>query len=101
MLLRIGIAMLLLSFMVGCSSSQPAPKPVTWESSVSPDEARQKLKEAEAKEPCSEQNMVNASEEKRRYCDPTRGMFDNIRPAQPATSPAKTHKRQAGNSPTK
>jgi hypothetical protein len=72
----------LLMFLVGCTSSQPAPKPLSSVPQYSEDEMRKKIRDAEAKLPCSEANLKNASEEQRKKCDPTVGMFDNVKPKQ-------------------
>jgi len=98
---RIGIVILLLAFVVGCSSSKPAPKAVSSGPRLNDQQAAQVLKDAEAKQPCSVQNLKNASEEQKRACDPTRGMFDGVKATPPssptpATNPPKTTS-QAGN----
>lgn len=95
---RTGIAiLLLLSFAIGCSSSKPAPKPFTWESSTSSADAQKKVQQAQAQDPCSQENLKNATPEQKHKCDPTTGMFDNVRPATPppVTNPPKT-KNQRG-----
>lgn len=73
----------LLMFTAGCSSSQPAPKPLSSIPQISEQEMRQKIKDAEAQQPCSEQNLRASSEEQRRKCNPTQGMFDDVKPKQP------------------
>jgi hypothetical protein len=93
-LLRIGIALLLLSVMVGCSSSQPVPQPLSSGPRLTQEQAAQVIKNAEAQQPCSALNLKNASEAQKRTCDPTIGMFDNIKPTQTAASPPKAQKRQ-------
>lgn len=89
MTVRIASLVLLLVAMIGCSSSKPAPQPFTWNSNTNSNEAQDKLRQAEAQQPCSPENLKNATPEQRRKCDPTTGMFDNIKPAQPksTTSP--------------
>ena len=72
--------LLLLLAVTGCTSSKPAPKPVKWDSGTPPEQAREALRKAEAKQPCSEQNLKNATDEQKRKCDPLRDMFENIRP---------------------
>lgn len=93
------IVLFLASFaMAACNSSNPAPKPFTSKSDISAEQIRQKEKEAEAKQPCSDQNLKNATEEQRRKCDPTRGMFENIRPVKPpakAGKPAQPEKNKS------
>ena len=76
----------LLMFLAGCTSSQPAPKPLSAVRELSPEEMRQKIRDAEGQQPCSEQNLKNASAEQKAKCNPTQGMFDNIKPNQPTTS---------------
>jgi len=71
---------------VGCDSSKPAPKPVTWKATVTPEQAKQIVEDAEARQPCSEQNLKNATQEQRQKCDPTRGMFGGLRQTTPAVS---------------
>ena len=72
--------LLLLFAVIGCTSSKPAPKPLEWNSGITPEHAREVLRNAEAKQPCSDQNLKNATDKQKRKCDPTRDMFDNIRP---------------------
>ena len=67
----------------GCSSEKPAPKPLSSGPQLNQDQAAKVLKDAEAKQPCSEQNLKNATEEQKRNCNPSQGMFDNVKPAQP------------------
>ena len=69
--------LVLLLAVTGCTLSKPAPKPFTWDSDTSPEQA---LRKAEAKQPCSEPNLENATDEQKRKCDPTRDMFENVRP---------------------
>jgi hypothetical protein len=87
---RTGIAILLLSFAIGCSSSKPAPKPLSSGPRLDDKQAAQVLKDAEAKQPCSPQNLKSASEQQKQACDPTKGMFDNVKPAAPATNSPNT-----------
>jgi hypothetical protein len=93
---RIASLVLLLVLMIGCSSSKPAPKPLSSVPQVSTAEMESKIRAAEAKEPCSAQNLQNASEAQKRTCDPTIGMFDNIKPTQPksTTSPPKAQTKK-------
>ncbi len=87
MTLRIATLVLLLVGTIGCSSSKPAPKPLSSVPQVSTAEMESKISAAEAKDPCSAQNLQNASEAQKRTCDPTIGMFNNIKPSQPSSSP--------------
>jgi hypothetical protein len=80
------ISMLLLSSMVGCSSSKPAPKPFKWDSDTSSQQAEPVGRKTEADPACSPENLRNATEAQKRKCDPTRDMFDNVRP-QPQSHP--------------
>jgi PBP1b-binding outer membrane lipoprotein LpoB len=84
-----------LVFIAGCSSSKPAPKPFTWESKTSTADAQKKEKQAELQDPCSAQNLKTASEEQKKKCDPTKGMFDNVKPNQPDQSSPKQPPRVA------
>ncbi len=94
MTLRIAIPVLLLAVLIGCSSSKPAPKPLSSVPQVSTAEMESKIRAAEAKDPCSAQNLQNASEAQKRTCDPTIGMFNNIKPSQPSSSPPKTQNKK-------
>ena len=78
--MKTAFLLLLLLAVMGCTSSKPTPKPFTWDSKTSPEQAQQARKKAEAKETCSEQNLKNATEEQKRKCDPTRDMFENVAP---------------------
>ena len=83
------VGLILICAAIGCSSSKPAPKPVKWESQQNPQQAQQAERNAEANQPCSEQNLKNATEEQKQKCDPTRDMI-NTRPQsgkQPANQP--------------
>ncbi len=93
MTLRIATLVLLVT-MIGCSSSKPAPKPLSSVPQVSTAEMESKIRAAEAKEPCSAQNLQNASEAQKRTCDPTIGMFNNIKPSQPSASPPKAQNKK-------
>jgi len=88
------IAFLLVVLIAGCTSSQPAPKSFKWESDTKTTDAQKKEKEAEAKSPCSEVNLKNASEEQKKKCDPTKGMFDNVHPKQPDRKEKKSAPKQ-------
>jgi hypothetical protein len=74
---------------VGCDSSKPAPKPVTWKATVTPEQAKKIAEDAEARQPCSEENLKKATQEQRQKCDPTRGMFGGLRQTSPAVSNAR------------
>ena len=82
-------ALILLSVLtVGCNSSKPAPKPVDWNQTVSEEQAKKILRDAEAKQACSEQNLKNATPEQKQKCRQLQDMFDQTsRPAQPQKSP--------------
>jgi hypothetical protein len=56
------------------------------------------IRDAEAKQQCSEQNLKNATEEQKRKCNPSQGMFDNVKPAQ---SPPKAAPKQPSRSARK
>ena len=85
-------ALILLSALTaGCNSSKPAPKPVDWNQTVSEEQAKKILRDAEAKQACSEQNLKNATPEQRQKCSQGQHMFD--RPSQPQKSPAAPPKR--------
>ncbi len=88
-------ALILLSFFVfGCSSSKPAPKPVDWNQTVSEEQAKKILQDAELKQACSEQNLKNATKEQKEKCRQLEKMFDQTsRPAQPAQQPNTPQKR--------
>lgn len=79
------IAVLTLSLsLMACSSTKQAPQPVEWKKgALTPEQAAQAMKDAERRQPCSEEHMKNATEEQKRHCDPTRGMFEKTRPAAP------------------
>jgi len=72
------VGLILICAAIGCSSSKPAPKPVKWESQQSPQQAQQP-ENAEANQPCSEQNLKNATEKQKQRCDPMRDMINNGR----------------------
>jgi hypothetical protein len=84
----ITLLLLSLTFITGCSSSSPTPKPFTWQSSASSSNAQQTEQQAEAQNPCSPANLKTASEAQKKKCDPTRGMQDSLSP-KPATQPKK------------
>ncbi len=73
---------------VGCSSSKPAPQPLSAGKKLTPEEAAKVLRDAEAKQPCSEQNLKTATDQQKRDCNPTQGMFDNTAPKKPVQQPA-------------
>jgi hypothetical protein len=91
---RLAILLLLLA-LGGCSSSKPAPKPLSSGPQLSQDQAAIVLKDAEAKQPCSEQNLKNATEEQKRNCNPSQGMFDNVKPTQTPPKAPKQPSRTA------
>lgn len=64
----------------GCDSSKPAPKPFKWDSSQSSKEAPKKVEQSQKQNPCSAENLKNATEEQKRKCDPTTGMNDSLGP---------------------
>jgi len=70
----------------GCSSSKRAPKPLSSGPQLNQDEAAKILRNAEAKQACSEQSLKNATEEQKRNCSSQR-MFDSVKSTQ---SPPKT-----------
>jgi hypothetical protein len=86
--------LLLLFAVTGCTSSKLTPRPFTWDSDTSPGQAREALRKAEAKQPCSEQNLKHATDEQKRKCDPTRDMFENVRPKK---QDQQAHKRKSTN----
>ncbi len=92
--MKTAFLLLLLFAVTGCTSSKPTPKPFTWDSDTSPEQAQQARKKAEAKETCSEQNLKSATEEQKRKCDPTRDMFENVRPKK---QDQQAHKRKSTN----
>ncbi len=76
--------------LMACSSTKQAPQPVEWKKgALTPEQAAQAMKDAERRQPCSEQNLKNATEEQKRRCDPTRGMFENVRPVAPRATKTK------------
>lgn len=79
---------------VACNSSKSAPKPFTSTSDKSPQQIQQMERDAEAKQPCSEQNLKNATEEQRRRCDPTQGMFDSGRNSNFSTANKPSHPKK-------
>ena len=82
------VVSLLASSLIACSSQKEPPKPVEWnKGALTPEQAAQKLKEAERQQPCSEENLKNATEEQKQRCDPTRGIFDNVKPVAPRATP--------------
>ena len=75
------------SFTIGCNSSKPAPKPVEWNQTVSEDQAKKIMQDAEAKQACSEQNLKNATKEQKEKCRQMQNMFDQTsQPAQRTNS---------------
>ncbi len=94
MTVRIAVVALLFSFMVGCSSSKPAPQPLSSGPKLTQEQAAQAIKNAEAQQPCSPQNLQDASEAQKRACDPTAGMFDKVKPLQSAASPPKAQTKK-------
>lgn len=77
---------LLACLSVGCNSSKPAPKPVDWNQTVSEEQAKKILHDAEAKQACSEQNLKNATKEQKEKCRQMQNVFDqNSQPAQRGT----------------
>jgi hypothetical protein len=78
--------------LAACSKGKQAPKPVEWKSgAVTQQQARKVLDDAERRQPCSEQNLKDATEEQKKRCDPTQGMFDHVGPVAP---PATNKKRK-------
>lgn len=77
------LTLLFLSFIAGCDSSKPAPKPLSAYPALLPEDAKKVLQQQEAQQACSEQNLKKATAEQRQNCNPTHGMFDNVRPQQP------------------
>lgn len=73
---------------VGCSSSEPTPRPFTWESDTTKADAQKKAQQAEAQDPCSATNLKTASAEQKKKCDPTTGMSDSLSP-KPSPPPPK------------
>jgi hypothetical protein len=94
MKLKTTIWALVLSTSVSCSSPTPAPKPAKRESDISSQQAQQAERNAEANDPCSDQNLKKATETERKKCDPTRDMFDGIRPQRASQQPTKRQKQQ-------
>lgn len=90
---KAAISTLLLSSLVGCSSSKPAPKPFKWESDTSFEQAQEAERKAEANDPCSERNLRNATVAQKEKCDPMRDTFDNIRPQRQPQPPQKRQKQ--------
>jgi len=84
--------------LAGCDSSKPAPKPASAVPQASPEQMEKNIREAEAKQPCSDQNLKNATEDQKRNCNPSQGMFDNVKPAQ---SPPKAAPKQSSKSTRK
>jgi len=68
---------LLLSAMVACNSSKPAPKPFAWDAKTV---AKQPLKQAAKEDPCTPENLKIASEEQKKKCDPTTSMSESLSP---------------------
>lgn len=91
--MKSALVMLLLCTALGCSSKPPAPKPSNQVRQLSPEEMKKAIADAEAKQPCSEQNLKNASAEQKQKCTQGQHMFDGTRPAQPAKQPASPPKR--------
>lgn len=84
-------ALILLSLLaVGCNSSKPTPKPVDWNQTVSEEQAKKILRDAEARQACSEPNLKNATPEQKEKCRQMQNMFDqNSRPAPQPKNPQK------------
>jgi hypothetical protein len=78
----------MLSFSFAACHSRQEPKPVEWKKgALTTAQAAQKLKDAERQQPCSQENRKKATEEQKHRCDPTRGMFDNVKPVAPSAIP--------------
>jgi hypothetical protein len=88
---KLAMSILVLSALIGCNSSKPAPKPFKWESDTPFKQALEAERKAEANDPCSERNFRNATEAQKEECDPMRDTFDHIRPrSQPPQKQQKT-----------
>jgi len=77
---------LLVCLSLGCSSKPAAPQPSNQVRQVSPEEMRKIMAEQQAKQPCSEQNLKNATPEQKQNCSQGQHMLD--RPSQDTKSPA-------------
>ena len=77
---------LLACLSVGCSSKSAPPKPSNQPKQVSPEEMKKIMAEQGAQQPCSEQNLKNATPEQKQKCSQGQHMFD--RPSQPPKKPA-------------
>jgi len=85
----VSIILILSVLLAGCDQSKPAPKPISAVSQTSPEQMEKNIRDAEAKEPCSERNLRNATEEQQNHCNPSRGMFDKVKPVQPPSKATK------------
>ena len=87
----------LLMVLAGCTSSQPAPKPYQWGNSEDTQAAERKIKQMEAQNPCSEQNLKTASAKQRHDCNPLQDVFDTASKSQKKTVTTQKQTAQAPN----
>ena len=73
-------ALLLVIMFSGCDSSKPAPKPFKWDSNGDSASVQKKIDQPQKQNPCSAENLKNATAEQRNKCDPTRSMMESVNP---------------------